>query len=54
MQVMVDDGHQTIRRYVRTNLSPDDVFGCEPEPLDVEMLLHPFEKQLCLPTVLVN
>ena len=50
----MDNGHQTIRRDGAVYLDADGVFGCSPEPLDVEMLLHPFEEQLYLPAVLVE
>lgn len=54
MQVVMDDGHQTVCRDGGIDLDSDGVLGCAPEPLDVEMLLHPFEEQLYLPTVLVK
>jgi len=50
----MDDGYQTERRDGGIDLGSDSVFYCTPEPLDVEMLLHPFEEQHCLSTFLVK
>ena len=50
----MDNGHQTVRRDGAVDLDADGVFGCSPEPLDVKMLLHPFEEQLYLPAVFVE
>lgn len=50
----MDYGYQTIRRDGGIYLDADGVFGRSPEPLDVEVLLHPFEEQLDLPAVLVS
>ena len=54
MEVVMDDGYQTERRDGGIDLDADGILGCAPEPLDVEMLLHPLEKQLYLPAVLVK
>ena len=54
LQVVMNYGYQTIRRDGGIDLDADGVFGRSPEPLDVEVLLHPFEEQLDLPAVLVE
>ena len=50
---MLDDGDHAVSRDGCIDLDTDGILRFTPELLDVEMLFHPFEEQLNLPSVLV-
>ena len=50
---MLDDGDHAVSRDGSIDLDTDGILRFTLELLDVEMLFHPFEEQLNLPSVLV-
>ena len=46
--------HHTVGRNRGVNLNPDGVLGFSPDLFYLEVLLQPLEKQLDLPSVLVE
>lgn len=53
-EVMFDDGNEAVRNDGNMNLNTHGILGLSPEPLDLEMLLDPFEEKLHLPSVLIK
>ena len=54
LEVVLDDGNEAVCDDCNVNLYAHSIFGFSPEPLDLEMLLDPFEKQLHLPPVFIK
>ena len=52
LEVVLDDGNEAIGDDCDVNLYADCILGFSPEPLDLKMLLDPFEEQFHLPPVL--
>ena len=50
---MMGDSSETVSDDRRVYLYPHSIIGCAPEPLDIEVLFHPFEEQLDLPSVFI-
>ena len=53
-EVVLDDGNEAVCDDCNVNLYAHSIFGFSPEPLDLEMLLDPFEKQLHLPPIFIK
>jgi hypothetical protein len=51
---VLDDGNEAVCDDCNVNLYAHSIFGFSPEPLDLEMLLDPFEKQLHLPPIFIK
>jgi hypothetical protein len=51
---MLHDGYETVGTNSRVDLYSDSVLGSSPKLLDLEVLLEPLEKQLYLPSILVE
>ena len=54
LEVVLDDGNETVGDDGHMYLYADRVFGFSPETLDLEVLLDPFEKQLHLPPIFIE
>ena len=54
LEVVLDDGNKAIGDDGNVNLYADSVLGFSPESFDLKVLLYPFEKQLHLPSVLIE
>jgi len=54
LEVVLDNGNEAVGDDGDVNLYAHSIFGFSPEPLDLEMLLDPFEKQLHLPPVFIK
>ena len=54
LEVVLDDGNETIGDDGDVNLYAHSIFGFSPEPLDLKMLLDPFEEQLHLPPIFIE
>ena len=54
IEVMLDDGNETIGDDGNVNLYADCILGFSPESFDLEVLFDPFEKQLHLPSVFIE
>ena len=54
LEVVLDDGNKAIGDDGNVNLYADSVLGISPESFDLKVLLYPFEKQLHLPSVLIE
>ena len=54
LEVVLDDGNETVGDDGHVNLYANRIFGFSPETLDLEVLLDPFEKQLHLPPVFIK
>ena len=54
LEVVLDDGNKAIGDDGNVNLYTNSIFGFSPESFDLEVLLDPFEKQLHLPSVLIE
>ena len=54
LEVVLDDGNETIGDDGNVNLYADCVLGFSPKSFDLEVLLDPFEKQLDVPPVLIQ
>ena len=54
LEVMFNDGNETIGDDGDMNLDADGILRLSPKSLDTEMLLDPFEKQLDLPPIFIK
>ncbi len=54
LEVMLDDGNEAVCDDGNVNLYAHSILGFSPEPLDLEMLFDPFEKQLHLPPIFIK
>jgi len=54
LEVVLDDGNEAVGDDGDVNLYAHSIFGFSPEPLDLEMLFDPFEKQLHLPPIFIK
>ena len=54
LEVVLDDGNEAVCDDGDVNLYAHSILGFSPEPLDLEMLFDPFEKQLHLPPTFIE
>ena len=54
LEVVLNDGDETVRDDGNVYLYPDSILGLTPETLDLKVLLDPLEEDLHLPPVLVE
>ena len=54
LEVMFNDGNETVGDDGDMNLDADGILRLSPKSLDTEMLLDPFEKQLDLPPIFIK
>ena len=54
LEIVLNDGNETIGDDGHVYLYADSIFGFSPETLDLEVLLDPFEKQLHLPPIFIE
>ena len=54
LEVVFDDGNEAVCDDCNVNLYAHSILGFSPEPLDLEMLFDPFEKQLHLPPIFIK
>ena len=54
LEVVLDDCNETVGDDGDVNLYAHSILGFSPEPLDLEMLFVPFEKQLHLPPIFIK
>ena len=54
LEIVLNDGNETIGDDGHVYLYADCIFGFPPETLDLEVLLDPFEKQLHLPPIFIE
>lgn len=54
LEVVLDDGNEAVGDDGDVNLYAHSIFGFSPEPLDLEVLFDPFEKQLHLPPIFIK
>ena len=54
LEVVLDDGNETVCDDCHVNLYADRILGLSPESFDLEVLLDPFEEQLHLPSIFIE
>ena len=54
LEVVFNNGNETVGDDGDMNLNSDSIFRLSPKPFDPEMLLDPFEKQLNLPPIFIK
>ena len=54
LEVVLDDGNEAVGDDGDVNLYAHSILGFSPEPLDLEVLFDPFEKQLHLPPIFIK
>ena len=54
LEVVLDDGNETVCDDCNVNLYADRILGLSPESFDLEVLLDPFEEQLHLPSIFIE